>query len=114
MIMKACCRGANDELRAAVQHAQANNPLKAIFAHLDILGASVNNKQQALAGLPPSAFPKNIPVFTGHYHKPHTVPGSAIMYIGSPFQRARSPISSCCAVSTLALLCAPQHCNFGW
>lgn len=70
-----------------MEHAHAAAGVRTIFAHLDVLGASVNNKQQAVAGLPVAAFPAGVPVFTGHYHKPHTVPKSAITYIGSPFQR---------------------------
>jgi hypothetical protein len=71
-----------------VGQAQRSVKLKAIFAHLDVLGAIVNNKQQMYAGLSPSALPQDVPVFTGHYHKPHTVPNSVITYVGSPFQRA--------------------------
>ena len=31
-------------------------------------------------------FPPDVPVYTGHYHLPHTVPNSHITYIGSPYQ----------------------------
>lgn len=31
-----------------------------------------------------------IPTYTGHYHKPHTVPGTRITYVGSPYQVSRA------------------------
>ena len=66
-------------------------PLSAIFAHLDIIGASVNSAHQAKSGLSPRMFPEGVSVYTGHYHKPHTVPRTNITYIGSPFESALSP-----------------------
>lgn len=46
----------------------------------------MNDGFKSEAGLTPQAFP-NKPVYTGHYHKPHTVTGFPnIMYIGSPYQ----------------------------
>lgn len=45
---------------------------------------------QAHAGLEPTTFPPHIPVWTGHYHKPHTVPGTSICYVGTPYQVSRA------------------------
>ena len=80
--------------------AQALGGVNAIFAHLDIVGAEFNHKQQAVRGLTPETFPAQVPVFTGHYHKPQTVADGGITYLGSPFQRALPQIlsSSPCAV----------------
>lgn len=50
------------------------------------IGASVNELYQAKEGLMPDQFPAGTPVYTGHYHKPHCVPGTSIHYIGSPYQ----------------------------
>lgn len=50
------------------------------------VGASVNETYQAREGMMPDAFPQAIPIYTGHYHKPHTVPNTEIHYIGSPYQ----------------------------
>jgi hypothetical protein len=36
----------------------------------------------------PDLFPEGVPTFMGHYHKPHTVQGTSIQYVGSPFQGA--------------------------
>ncbi|XP_073389591.1 uncharacterized protein [Physcomitrium patens] len=68
--------------QAVQQHGQIN----AIFAHLDIVGAFLNEANQAKDGIEPSVFPQNVPVYTGHYHKPHVVKGSRIEYVGSPYQ----------------------------
>jgi len=62
----------------------------AIFGHADITGGFLNEAHQARDGLPPSLFPPSIPTYMGHYHKPHTVPGTNITYVGSPYQVSRS------------------------
>jgi hypothetical protein len=74
--------------------------LSAIFCHADVIGASMNETFQARDGLDPSTFEvvsnegvssnDKIPVYTGHYHKPHTVPGTRITYVGSPYQVSRA------------------------
>lgn len=46
----------------------------------------MNEANQAKDGIEPSVFPQNVPVYTGHYHKPHVVKGSRIEYVGSPYQ----------------------------
>ena len=51
--------------------------------------ARYNYQLQAREGLPPDMFPPDVPVYTGHYHLPHTVPNSHITYIGSPYQGGR-------------------------
>ncbi|KAK9812526.1 hypothetical protein WJX73_005975 [Symbiochloris irregularis] len=73
-----------DAIQAAVGQA------KVIFAHADVIGASVNELYQAKEGLMPDEFPAGTTVYTGHYHKPHTVPDTNIHYIGSPYQVSRS------------------------
>jgi hypothetical protein len=75
-------------LRAAMAAARTPGaqPLRAVFAHADVLGASLNEAHQARHGMAPDAFPPRTPVYTGHYHTPHTVPGTAITYVGAPYQ----------------------------
>lgn len=46
----------------------------------------MNASYQAQQGLPPDTFPPHLPVYMGHYHMPHTVAGTSITYIGSPYQ----------------------------
>lgn len=50
----------------------------------------VHHAPQASAGLEPDLFPAHLPVWTGHYHKPHTVPGTSICYVGAPYQVSRA------------------------
>ncbi len=52
------------------------------------VGAFMNDAYQAHDGVLPSLFPPGLPVYTGHYHKPHTVEGTSIRYLGSPYQGA--------------------------
>lgn len=75
------------EVAAVLREASSSSAgVEAVFAHADVTGASLNDACQARDGLPPSLFPKGIPTYTGHYHKPHTVPGTSIRYVGSPYQ----------------------------
>lgn len=56
------------------------------------MGARMNHNYQAHAGIDPSAFPSGLPVYSGHYHLPHTVEGTAITYVGSPYQGGWVPL----------------------
>ena len=70
-------------------NAASTNPdlqLKAIMAHADVQTAKFNYAIQAREGVPIDLFPSQLPVYSGHYHIPHTVPNSSITYIGSCFQ----------------------------
>ena len=52
-------------------------------------GARLNSMFQARDGLPASFFPSEVPIYSGHYHIPHTVDGASnIRYVGSPYQGA--------------------------
>ncbi|CAM9325553.1 unnamed protein product, partial [Ectocarpus sp. 12 AP-2014] len=64
----------------------------AIFCHVDIKGAAMNGNASSHSGIPRSAFPPNVPAFSGHVHKPHTLGGrdGFIRYVGSPYQTALS------------------------
>ena len=64
--------------------------LSAVFAHVDVAGAQMNERHQATYGLDAHLFPPSIPTYTGHYHLPHMVPGTNITYIGSPYQVSAS------------------------
>lgn len=60
--------------------------LRAVFAHADVQTAKFNHLTQARDGLPPDVFPSGLPVYSGHYHLPQRVPGTDIVYIGSPYE----------------------------
>ena len=71
-------RGLDSVLR---QHSHQS----AIFCHADVSGASMNDNIVSQGGISPAQFPRTVPVYTGHFHKPHTVRGN-IHYVGSPYQ----------------------------
>ena len=50
-----------------------NKKVSIIFCHADIQGASMNDNMRCKEGLDISAFPPNLPIYSGHFHKPHTV-----------------------------------------
>lgn len=62
-----------NEIVAALEAATAidgstscsGSPPLAVFAHVDVQGASLNDVCQARDGLPPNMFPKGIPIYTG-------------------------------------------------
>ena len=73
------------------------------------LGAFVNETFQAREGFSPDLFPDQVPVYMGHYHKPHRVKGSSIEYIGSPYQGEPQP-GPCLMCAKLDISCAMQAC----
>ena len=77
-------RRRKDELEEALS--MYKDEVKAIFAHVDVVGADFNEAFQSSEGIQPSLFPLEIPTWTGHYHKPHTIRGTNINYVGSPYQ----------------------------
>ena len=60
----------------------------ALFIHADVTGAYMNDMVQSSGGVPPSMFPANKYIYSGHFHKPHVVSKSGIRidYLGSPYQ----------------------------
>lgn len=64
--------------------------IQSIFCHADIAGASMNGNTLSLRGLSPQIFPKSLPTFSGHFHKPHSLRGGTITYVGSPYQTTLS------------------------
>lgn len=46
----------------------------------------MNATLQTTDGIHPDSFPPEVPVYSGHYHRPHTVKGTNIRYVGSPYQ----------------------------
>lgn len=60
--------------------------VSAVFCHVDVRGAPMNDNTASRRGLRPSVFPPHLPTFSGHFHKPHRVPRTSITYIGSPYQ----------------------------
>lgn len=63
----------------------------AIFLHAEIKGAMMNDLVISTHGIAPSVFPSHKRIYSGHFHKPHTIHASSkskssIEYLGSPYQ----------------------------
>lgn len=67
------------------KHADESSSL---FVHADVTGAYMNDLILSQGGVPPSCFPPNKPIYSGHFHKPHTIKSGdvCIEYIGSPYE----------------------------
>ncbi len=71
----------------------------AVFVHADVTGAYMNDMIISTHGVSPAYFPSNVPIYSGHFHKPHTVkqanaaPGVSIRYVGSPYETTLSEVS---------------------
>ncbi|CAN0382146.1 unnamed protein product, partial [Phaeothamnion confervicola] len=92
--------GGTAEAAAAAEGSEAaaadgDKVIRAIFCHADVRGAITNGGSGSRAFLGAGAFPAGIPIYSGHYHKPHIVGGSQgrdaaatgrVRYVGSPYQ----------------------------
>lgn len=80
-------------LMKAILRAGNNNPdVGIIFCHADVKGAFMNDNMLCKEGIEVENFPSNIPIFSGHFHKPHTMKrgNSQLRYLGSPYQTSLS------------------------
>ena len=77
----------------------------ALFVHADVTGALMNDLIVSLDGIPPASFPSDKKIYSGHFHKPHTVKASnsgvQIEYLGSPYE---TTLSEAQQAKTLAVL----------
>ncbi|CAM9204630.1 unnamed protein product, partial [Laminaria digitata] len=76
----------NNEAMTTLLGSEEARGARAIFCHVDIRGASMNDGVSSHSGIPRSAFPDGVPTFSGHFHKPHTIGDGFIRYVGSPYQ----------------------------
>lgn len=61
-------------LMKSILNSAATNPdINIIFCHADVKGAFMNDGMKCKEGIELSNFPSHIPIFSGHFHKPHTV-----------------------------------------
>lgn len=85
----------NAESQVRQAGSSGSKPLPAvsmIFCHADVRGAFMNDGARCDSGLELSDFPGGIPVYSGHFHKPHTmkIGNSRLRYVGSPYQTSLS------------------------
>lgn len=79
-------------MQSILQSQIAKESSRAMLIHADITGAYMNDMILSTGGISPCYFPPNIPIYSGHFHKPHIVKSSdvEIRYIGSPYQTTLS------------------------
>lgn len=76
----------------SILQSKASASSMALFVHADVTGAYMNDLITSTHGVAPAYFPPNVPIYSGHFHKPHTVekpeaaPGVSIRYVGSPYE----------------------------
>lgn len=60
-------------MKHILSEAWHNPSISAIFCHADVKGAWMNDGMQSREGIDVQLFPPNVPIFSGHFHKPHSV-----------------------------------------
>jgi hypothetical protein len=60
-------------MKRVLAAASSRNDVSMVFCHADVRGAYMNDNMQSREGMDITDFPKHIPIFSGHFHKPHTV-----------------------------------------
>jgi DNA repair exonuclease SbcCD nuclease subunit len=72
----------------SVLQSSAAHECSSLFIHAEVTGALMNDLLVSTGGVPPASFPPNKRVYSGHFHKPHTVKSSNvdIEYLGSPYE----------------------------
>ena len=86
----------------------------ALFVHADVKGASMNDMITSQHGLDGRVFPGDKLIYSGHFHKPHTVSvgnkkkksNVSIRYVGSPYQTSYSESGQ---IKSLLLVDATQN-----
>jgi DNA repair exonuclease SbcCD ATPase subunit/DNA repair exonuclease SbcCD nuclease subunit len=81
-----------NSIMESVLRSSAAKKAQAIFCHADVTGASMNDLIVSQGGVLPRYFPARIPIYSGHFHKPHvvTISGVSIEYVGSPYETSLS------------------------
>ena len=67
------CSDNNDEGNTSQPTSHTRRKADIIFCHVDVTGASMNDNIVSQGGISIQAFPPNIPIYSGHFHKPHNV-----------------------------------------
>lgn len=61
-------------MKEVLQQAGARpGDISMVFCHADVRGAYMNDNMRSQEGLDITCFPRNLPIYSGHFHKPHTI-----------------------------------------
>lgn len=75
-------------MKAILAAGAAHPEVSMVYCHADVRGAMMNDGMRSREGLDMDMFPPNLPIYSGHFHKPHTV-----VHGLCPPQLSRSPQS---------------------
>jgi hypothetical protein len=67
-------------MKSVLAAVKLHENINMIFCHADVKGAFMNDNMLCREGIEVSNFPASIPIFSGHFHKPHTVNFIAATY----------------------------------
>eukprot|EP00980_Cylindrotheca_fusiformis_P009811 scaffold2157_cov111-Cylindrotheca_fusiformis.AAC.5 len=92
-------------LQSSAAHASSS-----LFVHAEVTGALMNDLLVSTGGIPPASFPPEKRIYSGHFHKPHTVKSSHanIEYLGSPYEISLAEAEQ---VKALAVLDSEWKCS---
>ena len=71
----------DNTIMESVLSSSAAENATALFVHADVTGAYMNDLIVSQGGVPPSCFPSNKPIYSGHFHKPHVVTRKDVVLI---------------------------------
>ena len=79
-------------MKSILNAGNKNDDIDIIFCHADVKGAFMNDGIRSREGILITEFPENMPIYSGHFHKPHTMSKglSSLRYVGSPYQTSLS------------------------
>jgi hypothetical protein len=60
-------------MKAVLGQCASAPEISMVFCHADVRGAYMNDNMRSKEGLDITCFPKDLPIYSGHFHKPHTV-----------------------------------------
>ena len=79
-------------MKAILDVGIVRDDVTAVFCHADVKGAYMNDGMRSREGISIDLFPSNKMVYSGHFHKPHTMSSreASLRYLGSPYQTSLS------------------------
>ena len=60
-------------MKAILKSSAQRSDISMVFCHADVKGAYMNDGMKCREGIDISHFPDKLPIYSGHFHKPHTV-----------------------------------------
>ena len=71
--MKQILKSISEQSSQKNQSTRSSSEVSIIYCHADIKGALMNDGWRSKEGLEITDFPSKLPIYSGHFHKPHVV-----------------------------------------